>query len=84
MGYRITQSMKSLAKAHGPERLEKACPFALANSVSGMPELRAILHKRSDKLLSQDFPEVSPPDLKYENIHGAHYYDRILNAETES
>lgn len=84
MGYRITQSMKSLSKAHGPERLEEACAYALANSISGMPELRAILDKRLDKLLSQDSPDVSSPNLKHENIRGAHYYDRILNTETES
>jgi transposase len=84
MGYRMTQSVKSLAKAHGADRLEEVCAYALAHKISNMPDLRAILDKRLDKLLSQDTSDVASPDVEHENIRGADYYDRILNTEKES
>lgn len=84
MGYRMTQTVKSLAKAHGPDRLEEACTYALAHKITKVADLRAILDKRLDKLLSQDTPEGASPAANHENIRGAHYYDRILNTEKES
>ncbi len=84
MGYRITQNMKSLAKAHGADRLEEACAYALSNKISKVADLRAILDKRLDKLLIQDNPNASAPDVEHENIRGAHYYDRILKTAKES
>lgn len=84
MGYRMTQTVKSLAKVHGPDRLEEACAYALAHKISKVADLRSVLDKRLDKLLSQDTPEAASPEVNHENIRGAHYYDRILNTEKES
>jgi transposase len=84
MGYRATQAMKSLAKVHGADRLEEACTYALTHNISKTADLRTVLDKRLDKLLTQDTTEAAPPDVEHENIRGAHYYDRILNTETES
>lgn len=83
MGYRATQDMKSLTKVHGPERLEEACSYALVNKISKATDLRTILDKRLDKLLSQDTLDATSPDVGHENIRGAHYYDRILNTDKE-
>jgi transposase len=84
MGYRMTQTMKSLAKAHGTNRLEEACTYALAHKISKVADLRSILDKRLDKLLSQDTPEVASPEVSHQNIRGADYYDRILKTNQES
>lgn len=84
MGYRATQSMKSLAKVHGAERLEEACSYALLHKISKVTDLRTILDKRLDKLLSQDNCETASPNVLHENIRGASYYDRILNTEMDS
>jgi transposase len=83
MGYRATQDMKSLAKVHGPERLEEACNYALVNKISKATDLRTVLDKRLDKLLSQDTLDATSPDVNHENIRGAHYYDRILKTDKE-
>lgn len=72
--------MKSLANAHGADRLEEACTYALAHKISKVADLRLILDKRLDKLLSQDPPEAASPEVNHENIRGADYYDRILKA----
>lgn len=84
MGYRATQAMKSLAKVHGAERLEEACTYALVHNISKTADLRTVLDKRLDQLLSQDTTEASPPSVYHENIRGADYYNRILNATDES
>ena len=52
--------------------------------VPGLMLTHTILDKRLDKLLSQDTFDVPSPDVKHENIRGAHYYDRILKTEKES
>ncbi len=83
-GYRATQDMKSLAKIHGAERLEEVCTYALAYKISKTADLRTILDKRLDKLLSRDATIPFPPDVEHENIRGARYYDRILKTEKES
>lgn len=84
MGYRMTQIVKSLAKAHGADRLEEACTYALAHKISKVADLRSILDKRLDKLLSQDAPAAASPEMGHENIRGADYYDRILKTKKES
>lgn len=85
MGYRITQAMKSLAKAHTPSRLEEACTYALANSITSVPSIRSILSKQLDKLFSPDTPGSADTAHKviHENIRGAQYYDRIMNSNEE-
>ena len=80
-GYRTTQDLKSLAKIHGAERLEEACAYALVNKLSKTADLRTVLDKRLDKLLSQDITETPTPIGAHQNIRGADYYDRILNIE---
>lgn len=86
MGYRITQSMKSLAKAYAPSRLEEACIYALANKITDVPSIRNILAKQLDRLFSSDMPaatEINPHEVIHENIRGALHYDSILNAGEE-
>ena len=86
MGYRLTQSMKSLAKAHTPSRLEEACTYALANKITSVPSIRNILSKQLDKLFSPDASATSDSaahKVIHENIRGAQYYDRILSSEEE-
>jgi transposase len=78
LGYRMTQSMKSLAKAHGATRLEEACTYALAHRITKIPDLRNVLDKCLDKLFAQDMPDTSSTDIEHENIRGAHYYEQIL------
>lgn len=86
MGYRLAQSMKSLAKAHTPLRLEEACTYALANKITSVPSIRNILSKQLDKLFSPDASVTSDSaahKVIHENIRGAQYYGRILSSEEE-
>lgn len=86
MGYRVTQSMKSLAKAYMPGRLEEACAYALANKITSVPGIRNILSKQLDRLFSPDTStstDLNAHKVIHENIRGAEYYDRILNPEEE-
>ncbi len=81
MGYRITQAMKSLAKIHGDTRLEEACAYALPHKITKMPDLRSILDKKLDRLLSPSPHCKAIPDNEHENIRGASYYERLLGKE---
>lgn len=86
MGYRLTQSMKSLAKAYTPSRLEEACTYALANSITSVPIIRNILSKQIDKLFSSDISataDITAHEVIHENIRGAQYYGHILNSDEE-
>lgn len=86
MVYRITQSMKSLAKAHTPSRLEEACTYALANRITDVPSIRNILSKQLDKLFSPSSSaaeDSAAHKVIHENIRGAQYYDHILNSDEE-
>jgi hypothetical protein len=86
MGYRITQAMKSLAKAHTPSRLEEACAYALDNRITSVPDIRNILSRKLDKLFSSDTSatsDIAVHNVVHENIRGAQYYDRILNSDEE-
>lgn len=83
LGYRVTQAMKSLAKAHGVARLEEACTYALAHKITRIPDLRSVLDKRLDRLFAQEVPDSSIADIKHENIRGAQYYERLLTTEKD-
>lgn len=83
LGYRITQAMKSLEKAHGPLRLEEACAYGLAHKITKTPELRNILDKKLDRLFAGESAHSATPDIEHENIRGAEYYDRLLQTQKE-
>lgn len=83
MGYRMTQSIKSLVKSHGNARLEEACTYALAHKITSIPELRTILAKRLDQLFSDDMPIAPVPCNEHENIRGPGYYSRLLTPVEE-
>ena len=80
MAYRLTQSMKSLEKIHGSQRLEEACSYAQANKISKLDDLRAVLDKRLDVLLPHEQFESQAHGALHENIRGANYYDCILKS----
>jgi hypothetical protein len=83
MGYRATQSMKSLLKAHGQGRLEEVCTYAAANGITKGADLRNVLDKRLDRLFAQD---PAPPQTivsDHQNIRGARYYDHLLSTDVD-
>lgn len=84
MGYRVTQTMKSLLKAHGAVRLEEACAYAFAHKLTLGSDLRTVLDKRLDRLLAQEPAAAAPANIDHPNIRGAHYYDRLLATDEES
>jgi len=83
-GYRTTEGMKSLCKRYGEQRLEEVCCYALANSATSISDVRTILSKNLDHLLPRGFSENPAPEIAHENIRGAEYYARILNATKEN
>lgn len=84
MGYRVTQTMKSLLKAHGAVRLEEACAYAAAHKLTRGSDLRTVLDKRLDRLFAQEVTPAAPSSIDHPNIRGAHYYDRLLATDEES
>lgn len=84
MGYRVTQTMKSLLKAHGATRLEEACAYAHAHKLTLGSDLRTVLDKRLDRLFVQETSVASPSNIDHSNIRGAQYYDRLLATDEES
>lgn len=84
MGYRVTQTMKSLLKAHGAVRLEEACAYAFAHKLTLGTDLRTVLDKRLDRLFAQEPTAATPPSIDHPNIRGAQYYDRLLATDEES
>lgn len=84
MGYRVTQTMKSLLKAHGAVRLEEACAYAAAHNLTRGTDLRNVLDKRLDRLFAQEATTAAPVSIDHPNIRGAHYYDRLLTTDEES
>lgn len=83
MGYRVTQTMQSLLKAHGAVRLEEACTYAFAHNITLGVDLRNVLDKRLDRLFAQESPAASPANIDHPNIRGAQYYDRLLATDEE-
>lgn len=83
MGYRATQSMKSLLKAHGQGRLEEVCAYATANGITKGADLRNVLDKRLDRLFAQDPTSSQTPAMDHHNIRGAHYYDNLLSTDVD-
>ncbi len=83
MGYRVTQTMQSLLKAHGAARLEEACVYAVAHNITLGADLRNVLDKRLDRLFAQDAPAAAPANIDHPNIRGAQYYDRLLATDEE-
>jgi transposase len=85
MAYRLTQSMKVLAKAYDNARLEEACSYALANSITSVRDIRNVLSKQIDKLFAPDTPasDSAVHEVVHENIRGAQHYGRILNPDEE-
>lgn len=84
MGYRVTQTMKSLLKAHGAVRLEEACAYAAAHKLTLGSDLRTVLDKRLDRLFAQEVTTAAPSSIDHPNIRGAHYYDRLLATDEET
>lgn len=84
MGYRVTQTMKSLLNAHGAARLEEACAYAAAHNLTLGTDLRNVLDKRLDRLFAQEVKTAAPSSIDHPNIRGAHYYDRLLTTDEES
>ncbi|AWF01351.1 TPA: IS21 family transposase [Pseudomonas aeruginosa] len=83
MGYRATQTMKSLLKAHGQVRLEEVCAYAAAHGITKSADLRNVLHKRLDRLFAQDPASPQTPASDHQNIRGARYYDNLLSTEMD-
>jgi transposase len=83
IGYRRTQAMKSLAKTYGNSRLEEVCAYALNSNISDVSEIKKILTRQLDRLLTYEESVMSPHDIEHENIRGAKYYDHLLNPTEE-
>lgn len=83
MGYRATQTMKALLKAHGQVRLEEACAYAAAHAITKGADLRNVLNKRLDRLFAQDPTSPQTPVSDHQNIRGARYYDNLLSTEMD-
>lgn len=79
IGYRITQAMKSLAKAHSNSRLEEVCAYARANNITSVPDIRKILVQQLDRIFSNEEPVTTTHETEHENIRGAKYYEQLLN-----
>ena len=83
MGYRATQTMKALLKAHGQVRLEEVCAYAAAHGITKSADLRNVLDKRLDRLFAQDPTSPKMPVSDHQNIRGARYYDNLLSNEMD-
>ncbi|HBO7940370.1 MULTISPECIES: IS21 family transposase [Pseudomonadota] len=83
MGYRATQTMKALLKAHGQVRLEEVCAYAAAHGITKGTDLRNVLDKRLDRLFAQD--PIPPQALvsDHQNIRGADYYNNLLSTDVD-
>jgi transposase len=76
--YRACLGMMRTAEKYGAERMNAACHRALAASVVGGPQRRAIeaiLKRGLDQQAAPTVPERSSP-LQHENVRGGDYYDR--------
>lgn len=83
MGYRATQTMKSLLKAHGQGRLEEVCAYAAAHGITKGADLRNVLDKRLDRLFAQDSAPPQTLASDHHNIRGARYYDNLLSTDMD-
>jgi len=80
LGYRSTQSLKSLVKIFGNVRMEEACAYAVKYKATSASELRDILSKKLDLLLSNDTADDHSVEIIHENIRGSKYYDELIES----
>lgn len=83
MGYRATQTMKSLFKAHGQGRLEEVCAYAAVHGITKGADLRNVLDKRLDRLFALDPAPPQTPAIDHQNIRGANYYGNLLSTDMD-
>lgn len=72
-GYRWSNSIKSLHRKFGGERLEAACKLALEIGVTSTASLQSILKNNIDRHKPRA-ESLQEADFDHENIRGASYY----------
>lgn len=72
-GYRACLGLRDLARRFGPERLERACAYALALGTVEYPRIRAILEAGLETQPSEP-ATAEAEDPRHTNVRGAAYY----------
>lgn len=72
-GYRINNSLKTLAKEYGEDRLNKACLRAIEIGATSTTNVRSILRNSLDQETSTT-EERQEADFDHPNIRGSKYY----------
>lgn len=74
MSYRWANSLKSLSREYGIERLELACKRALDIGATESRNVKSILKNNLDRIVGTDSPTGQEAAFDHDNIRGPDYY----------